>query len=266
MIFNWFGYSVATKGDEIKGPFFPSSLWISPLPPWDIRDILDSRACTAAFEISVCLNALRSEVRVSKRSRKTCSHALDHSLLFVAKGSEMVEYCRFSRGRIPLSQASRIDFEGGRGPGESRLFIRSVLADLTILRMDTSFLKPELWNGMRDVLLPPAIPNTSFAVFRAMVCAVSARLKGSAELGIFDIRWLTKSDHFTRLSDQCSIFSLLGFIIFHFGGSGEMMLSSKDMQMMEWSCTTCCAGSTIHVGVLGNRTTKRSSTADWSCA
>ena len=62
--------SVATKGDEIKGPFFPSSLWISPLPPWDIRDILDSRACTAAFEISVCLNALRSEVRVSKRSAK----------------------------------------------------------------------------------------------------------------------------------------------------------------------------------------------------
>lgn len=201
----------------------------------------------------------------SKRSRKTCSQALDHSALFVAKGSEMVEYWHFSRGKIPLSQASLIDFEGGRGPEESRLFIRSVLADFTILRVDTSFRKPELWNGMRDALLPPDIPNTSFAVLSAIVCAVSARLKRSVEPGIFDIRWLTKSDHFPRLSDQCSIFSRLGFMMFHFGGSGEMMLSSKDMQMIEWSCTTCCAGSTIHVGVFGNLTRKRSRTADWSC-
>jgi hypothetical protein len=54
-------------------------------------------------------------------------------------------------------------------------------------------------------------------------------------------------------------------MMFHFGGSGEMMLSSKDMQIIEWSCTTYCAGSTIHVGVLGNLTRKRSRIADWSC-
>ena len=169
----------------IIGPLFPKNLCISPHPPLSILSIRASLHFLAAADISLCLRVLISIDNSWNLIFRVVSHLLVHLAFSGENALLSAEYGAFVTGKMFMSHASFIDLEGVVGPSFC-LFIKSVLAALTVRINFVSFLNALLWKGIRDAFLGSDIPTISSAAERACFRAVSRRssglLSGSARM------------------------------------------------------------------------------------